>query len=55
MTGDAMLIGWQRERAAMEWRIRRNATDAAAIDRYNALSRLIAVRKRPAPILRLVK
>lgn len=55
MTGDTMLIGWQRKWAAMEWRIRHNATDTAAIDRYDELSRLIATRKRPAPVLRLVK
>jgi hypothetical protein len=43
MTGDATVIRLQRERAQAEQLIRYNALNAAAIDRYNDLSRLLEV------------
>lgn len=43
MTGDATNIRLRREQAATEQLIRYNALNTAAIDRYNQISKLLAL------------
>ena len=42
-TGDGTIIRLRRERDQAEWLIRYNARNHDAIDRYNQLSRVLAI------------